>query len=144
MISNFNCIFLTFFIVSPLIHVSDFSIHNFQDVNDEIVAFDRQTYQFRIPENLPRSESIGYINATNPHRIPKDQSIIYWIGEGNSLEKFWINPKSGELVLTETVDRDPPASQQVFQLRVCCLTLPASLLAYYMLIFGTILDSILQ
>ena len=95
-----------------------FFIYYFQDVNDETVAFDRQTYQFRIPENLPRSESIGYLNATNPHRNAKDQSIIYWIGEGNSLEKFWINPKSGELVLTETVDRDPPANQQVFQLRV--------------------------
>ncbi|CAL1272163.1 unnamed protein product [Larinioides sclopetarius] len=88
------------------------------DVNDELVVFDRQSYQFRIPENLPRSERIGYLNATNLHRSAKDQSILYWIGDGNSQERFWINPRSGELVLTETVDRDPPNNQQVFQLRV--------------------------
>ncbi|GFY64504.1 cadherin-89D [Trichonephila inaurata madagascariensis] len=88
------------------------------DVNDELVVFDRQSYQFRIPENLPRSERIGYLNATNLHRSQKDQSIIYWIGDGNSQERFWINPRSGELVLTETVDRDPPNNQQVFQLRI--------------------------
>ncbi|GIY34023.1 protocadherin Fat 2 [Caerostris extrusa] len=88
------------------------------DVNDELVAFDRQSYQFRIPENLPRSERIGFLNATNPHRSPKDQSILYWIGDGNSQERFWINPRTGELVLTESVDRDPPNNQQVFQLRV--------------------------
>lgn len=87
-------------------------------MNDELVVFDRQSYQFRIPENLPRSESIGYLNATNLHRTQQDQSIAYWIGDGNSQERFWINPRSGELVLTETVDRDPPNNQQVFQLRV--------------------------
>ncbi|XP_022692572.1 protocadherin Fat 4-like isoform X3 [Varroa jacobsoni] len=89
-----------------------------QDVNDEAAIFEQQHYQFRILENTTRSETVGYIRAVNPSRASNDQQITYWIGDGNDAGKFWINPDTGELVLMDKVDRDPPASQAQFILQV--------------------------
>ncbi|XP_023213769.1 protocadherin Fat 4-like, partial [Centruroides sculpturatus] len=89
-----------------------------QDVNDELVVFLKPSYEYKIKENTTRSVTVGYVNASNPHREPLDQDITYWIGEGNSEGKFWINPSSGELILMDRVDRDPPENQEFFKLRI--------------------------
>ncbi|XP_064457801.1 protocadherin Fat 3-like [Ornithodoros turicata] len=89
-----------------------------QDVNDELVAFQQASYNFRIWENTTRSETVGFLNATNLHRQPGDQQVAFWITEGNELGKFWINPNTGEVVLMDSVDRDPPENQVQFRLRV--------------------------
>lgn len=89
-----------------------------QDVNDELVTFDRSSYSFRIWENTTRSETVGFLNATNQHTESGNQQVTFWIGEGNSLGKFWINPSTGELVLMDSVDRDPPENQVQFRLKV--------------------------
>ncbi|KAG0424080.1 hypothetical protein HPB47_000170 [Ixodes persulcatus] len=89
-----------------------------QDVNDELVTFEQSSYNFRIWENTTRSESVGFLNATNQHQTSGSQHVTFWIGEGNDLGKFWINPSTGELVLMDKVDRDPPDSQVQFRLKV--------------------------
>ncbi|EEC18238.1 cadherin-repeats domain-containing protein [Ixodes scapularis] len=88
------------------------------DVNDELVTFEQTSYNFRIWENTTRSESVGFLNATNQHQTSGSQHVTFWIGEGNDLGKFWINPSTGELVLMDKVDRDPPDSQVQFRLKV--------------------------
>lgn len=89
-----------------------------QDVNDELVVFVKPSYEYQIQENTTRSITVGYVNASNPHRASSDQDITYWIGEGNAEGKFWINPSSGELILMDRVDRDPPENQEFFKLRI--------------------------
>ena len=103
-------------IVNPAVKV----IVKIRDVNDELVVFGEQSYHFRIFENMPRSQTIGYLNATNPQRLSNEQDILYWIGEENKKTKgkFWINPKTGELILMDTVDRDLPSNEQSFKLKV--------------------------
>ncbi|XP_037269642.2 protocadherin Fat 3 isoform X1 [Rhipicephalus microplus] len=89
-----------------------------QDVNDELVTFERSSYNFRIWENTTRSETVGFLNATNQHRESGNQQVTFWIAEGNAQGKFWINPSTGELVLMDSVDRDPPENQVQFRLKV--------------------------
>ncbi|RWS30694.1 protocadherin Fat 4-like protein, partial [Leptotrombidium deliense] len=100
-------------IVNPAVKV----IVKVVDINDELVVFDQQSYQFYILENTATNEIIGAVNATNPQRAPNEQDIIYWL-EKDDKKKFWISQKTGEIVLTETVDKDPPNNEKSFKLRV--------------------------
>ncbi|RWS16902.1 protocadherin Fat 4-like protein, partial [Dinothrombium tinctorium] len=101
-------------IVNPAVRV----IVKIRDINDELVVFDQQSYHFYILENTPRNEIIGSVNATNPQRATNEQDIIYWMSNENKNKKFWINPKTGEIVLTDVVDRDPPKNEKTFKLRI--------------------------
>jgi hypothetical protein len=103
-------------IVNPSVQVT-IKVRN---INDELVVFDQQSYYFRIFESLPRSQTVGYVNATNPGRLPNEQDIIYWIGEENKKQrgKFSINSKTGELVLMDSIDRDFPSNEQSFKLKI--------------------------
>lgn len=102
-------------IVNPAVQV----IVRIRDINDELVVFDQQSYHFRIFENMPRSQTIGVLNATNPRRNANEQDIVYWMQEDKQHKnKFWINSKSGELVLMDSVDRDFPANEQSFRFKI--------------------------
>ncbi|UYV72311.1 hypothetical protein LAZ67_9002574 [Cordylochernes scorpioides] len=89
----------------------------YQDINDEQVAFSHQAYQFRVPENAARGTIVGRVEGRNPHRGPNDQDIAYWLHptDGGPL---YVNPTTGELILAESVDRDPPANQRAFKFDV--------------------------
>lgn len=103
-------------IVNPAVQV----MVTVRDINDELVVFDQQSYHIQIYENTPKNQVIAILNATNPQRSAGDQNIIYWIegGSAGATDKFFIDGTTGELVLKETVDRDPPANEQQFKLRV--------------------------
>lgn len=93
-----------------------------QDINDEMVIFDQQAYRFRIYENTPVNTIVGVVNASNPRHESSEQDIVYWLDGGDGARaangKFEINFKSGQLVLKDTIDRDPPSNEKVFKLRV--------------------------
>ena len=103
-------------IVNPAVQV----IVNVRDINDELVVFDQQSYHIQIYENTPKNQVIAILNATNPQRPLTDQDIYYWIegGSKGAANKFFIDSSTGELVLKEAVDRDPPANEVSFKLRV--------------------------
>ncbi|XP_053211715.1 protocadherin Fat 4-like isoform X1 [Panonychus citri] len=101
-------------IVNPAVQVTI----RVKDINDELVVFDQQSYHFKIIENMAPNQIIGQLNATNPRRVDSEQDIIYWLAEDKTKKpKFKIIPKTGEIFLVETVDRDPPASEHSFKLR---------------------------
>lgn len=103
-------------VVNPSVQVT-IKVRN---INDELVVFDQQSYYFRVFESLPRNQAVGYVNATNPGRLPNEQDIIYWIGEENKKQKgkFAIDSKTGELTLMDTIDRDYPSNEQSFKLKI--------------------------
>lgn len=102
-------------IVNPAVQI----MINVRDVNDELVIFDQQSYHLQIFENTPKNQVIAVLNATNPQRGLSEQDITYWVeASAAAATKFFIDPSTGELVLKETVDRDPPANEQSFKLRV--------------------------
>lgn len=90
-----------------------------KDINDELALFDQRSYKFRIPENLPRGTLIGSLNATNAKRVDH-QDVTYWIEENvdNANSKFNINPKTGEIIVIDTIDCDMPANEKVFNFKV--------------------------
>ena len=103
-------------IINPSVEV----IIKVKDINDELVVFDQRSYKFRIPENLPRGTLIGVINATNIKRPYNQQEVLYWIEENsdNIVAKFNINPRTGEIIVIDSIDRDPPANEKVFNFKV--------------------------
>lgn len=104
-------------IINPSVEV----IIKVKDINDELVVFEQRSYKFAIPENLPRGTLIGALNATNTKRIGDAQDVTYWLeesGEDNAAAKFNINPKTGELIVIDTIDCDMPANEKVFNFRV--------------------------
>ena len=102
-------------IVNPAVQI----MINVRDVNDELVIFDQQSYHLQIFENTPKNQVIAVLNATNPQRALAEQDITYWVeSSAATATKFFIDPSTGELVLKEAVDRDPPANEQSFKLRV--------------------------
>ncbi|XP_013776929.1 protocadherin Fat 4-like, partial [Limulus polyphemus] len=101
-------------IVNPVVEL----IVKVQDINDGAVVFTMASYHYGILETTSRGKTVGFVNATNFSRAPRDQDIIYWVGKGNEMGKFWLNPATGALVLMDTIDRDPPANQQYFKLEV--------------------------
>jgi len=132
------------------------------DINDELVLFERTHYHWRLSELTARNTIVGRVNASNGHRAPTEQDIVYWLGPvqvmqagqtkrgsasgtGNSKGnhstsstassdqswpevgggsrsslsgKFWIDERSGELILSEPLDRDAPKFEQVFKFTV--------------------------
>lgn len=138
-------------IVNPAVEISI----KVQDINDELVVFDRQSYHWKLSELTAKNTIIGRVNASNQHRSSLEQEIVYWLGpvqvlqapnkrppqrSGNhSVEqvadpslaqasgasktaslsnKLWIDERSGEIVLSEPLDRDPPSSEQLFRFNV--------------------------
>lgn len=103
-------------IVNPAVQVAI----TVRDINDELVIFDQQSYNIHIYENTPKNQVVAVLNATNPHRGQSEQDVYYWIEPSNkiALNKFFIDSITGELVLKETLDRDPPANEQGFRFRV--------------------------
>lgn len=104
-------------IINPSVEV----LIKVKDINDELVVFEQRSYKFAIPENLPRGTLIGALNATNTKRIGDLQDVTYWLeesGEDNAASKFNINPKTGELIVIDTIDCDMPANEKVFNFRV--------------------------
>src|SRR5699024_7082880 len=102
-------------IINPSVEV----IIKVKDINDELAVFERSYYKFKIPENLPRGTLIGSLNATNEKRVDQ-QDVTYWIEENkdNASSKFNINPKTGEIIVIDTIDRDMPANEKVFNFKV--------------------------
>lgn len=98
-------------IINPSVEV----VIKVKDVNDELVVFGQQSYLFRIPENLPRGTLIGSLVASNAKRVGI-QDVIYWIEdhEDNVNSKFNINPKTGEIIVIDTIDCDMPANETMF------------------------------
>ncbi|XP_013793569.1 protocadherin-23-like, partial [Limulus polyphemus] len=88
------------------------------DINDGAVVFTQASYHYGILETTPRGETVGFVNATNFSRTPRDQDIVYWISRGNEDGKFWVNPTTGAVVLMDTIDSDPPLNQRDFTLEV--------------------------
>ena len=102
-------------IVNPAVKVK---IH-VRDINDELVVFDQQSYHIQIYENTPKNQVIAVLNATNPQRPLGEQDIFHWMESSSKAnDKFFIDSSTGELVLKETIDRDPPANEQSFHLKV--------------------------
>lgn len=110
------------------------------DINDELVIFDQQSYKFTVLENTPSNTVIGRVNATNVKRTTNEQDIIYWLEDSqlnhhknlpndpiltnkqlitsDEKRKFKINRQTGEIYLIGTLDRDYPANEQFFRLKV--------------------------
>ena len=122
-------------IVNPSVEV----VIKVKDINDEIVVFDQQLYHYKIPENLPRGTLIGAVTAMNPKRSDHEQDIVYWIEFTNdndddlsynpnvgimektldkSLSKFNINSKTGEIIVIDSIDFDPPANEKMFEFKI--------------------------
>ena len=105
-------------IINPSVEVT---IH-VKDINDELVVFDQRLYKFRIPENLPRGTLIGALNATNVKRLDVQQDVVYWIDDDEGKNavgtKFNINPKTGEIIVIDTIDCDMPANEKMFKFKV--------------------------
>lgn len=103
-------------IVNPAVQVRV----NVRDINDELVIFDQQSYHLQIYENTPKNQVIAVLNATNPQRPSSEQDIFYWMESTSKggRDKFFIDSSTGELVIKETVDRDPPNSELSFHLKV--------------------------
>ncbi|KAG1665576.1 Protocadherin Fat 4 [Nymphon striatum] len=89
-----------------------------KDTNDELVKFVQNTYSFNIKEDLARGSTVGLVNASNRHRASSEQQVSYWISRGNEKGKFWLNPKTGAIILLETVDRDRPGNERAFTFEV--------------------------
>lgn len=104
------------FIVNPAVQVAI----KIRDINDELVIFDQQSYNIHIYENTPKNQVIAVLNATNPNRVSNEQDVHYWIEPSNkmALSKFFIDSITGELVLKEPLERDPPANEHVFRFRI--------------------------
>lgn len=106
-------------IVNPAVQIAI----KVRDINDEQVVFSQQAYRFKIMENTPKDSVIGILNATNLRRSNNEQDIVYWLGDEPTMNKhrsdskFWINPTTGELVLTSEIDRDPPQNEDSFKLK---------------------------
>jgi len=115
------------------------------DINDELVVFDKQSYHWKLSELTAKNTIIGRVNASNTHRGPLEQEIVYWLGPVQVLQstkrrqnetdqigngggtssksaslsnKLWIEEKSGEIVLTEQLDRDSPSNEHLFRFSV--------------------------
>nr|XP_046916120.1 protocadherin Fat 4-like isoform X2 [Dermatophagoides farinae] len=122
-------------IVNPSVEV----VIKVKDINDEVVVFDQQLYHYKIPENLPRGTLIGAVTAMNPKRSDHEQDIVYWIEFTNdndddlsynpnvgimektldkSLSKFNINSKTGEIIVIDSIDFDPPANEKMFEFKI--------------------------
>lgn len=108
-------------IVNPSVEV----VIKVKDINDELVNFDKKSYHFRIPENLPRGTLIGSVNATNLKRFEEgEQEIVYWMAEmekttgGMAKSKFNINSQTGEIIVIDNINRDAPANEKLFKFRV--------------------------
>lgn len=133
-------------IVNPAVEITI----RVQDINDELVAFEKQSYHWKLTELTAKNTIIGRVNASNLNRNPLEQDIVYWLGPVQVLQagstkrrvnstdglglaasdalvssksaalsnKLWIDEKSGEIVLTDSLDRDPPSSEQMFRFNV--------------------------
>ncbi|OTF81020.1 protocadherin Fat 4-like protein, partial [Euroglyphus maynei] len=117
-------------IVNPSVEV----VIKVKDINDEIVEFDQQLYHYKIPENLPRGTLIGAVMAMNPKRSNQELDIVYWIEfpdnndnnqnvmsnekMENGLSKFNINSKTGEIIVIDSIDFDPPANEKMFEFKI--------------------------
>ena len=112
------------------------------DINDELVVFDQQIYKFSVLENTAPNTFIGQVNATNPKRSVNEQDVIYWLEDhqvslhkdvpvidnqqlskqqmmnNDEKRKFKINRQTGEIYLIGSLDRDYPANEQFFRLKV--------------------------
>lgn len=110
-------------IVNPSVEV----IIKVKDINDEEVVFEQKLYHYKIPENLPRGTLIGSVQAANPKQIEHEQDIVYWLEFDDDIDdyevekplpKFNINPKTGEIVVIDSIDYDPPSNEKMFQFKV--------------------------
>lgn len=140
-------------IVNPAVEITI----KVQDINDEMVVFDKQSYHWKLSELTAKNTIIGRVNASNLHRSSMEQEIIYWLGpvqvlqstgkrrvnsandtadQGSSSSgqsnngglissksatlsnKLWIDEKSGEIILIEQLDRDPPHNEHLFRFNV--------------------------
>lgn len=128
------------------------------DINDELVVFEKSSYHYKLSELTAKNTIIGRVNASNTHRSPVEQEIVYWLGPVHVMQagaggkrrtgnesapsstptttteasaaakssqqqmqlsnKLFIDEKSGELVLLDQLDRDPPASEQLFRFSI--------------------------
>lgn len=137
-------------IVNPAVEITI----KIQDINDEMVVFDKQSYHWKLSELTAKNTIIGRVNASNLHRSSLEQEIIYWLGPVQVLQstgkrrvgavsnetvsldntgsvgglvssktatlsnKLWIDEKSGEIILVDQLDRDPPHNEHLFRFNV--------------------------
>lgn len=73
------------------------------------------TYLFQITENLPKATVVGKVEAVDKDEKPENRKIFYFIVDGNEQGLFNLNPKTGILQTTQSLDRE---SQSFYQLIV--------------------------
>lgn len=102
------------------------------------MKFVQNTYSFNIDEDLARGSTVGLVNASNRHRKASEQQVSYWISRGNEKGTFWLNPKSGAIILLETVDRDPPGNERAFTFEVSISLVKKNMFLLFFSKFGII------
>lgn len=80
---------------------------NVLDVNDNAPVFARNFYEFSIEENVPRNTIVGKVNAKDADDGINAEIRLSLITNNTN---FQIDPKSGEIVTRELLDREVTAN----------------------------------
>ncbi|GAB6026551.1 hypothetical protein CHUAL_012969 [Chamberlinius hualienensis] len=75
------------------------------DENDNNPVFAKETYSFHISEDSPVGSIVGIISATDAD-TGEYSKITYVLDKRTTMGKFSINPGTGVITVTETLDRE--------------------------------------
>ncbi|KAM4732129.1 protocadherin alpha-8-like isoform 8-T8 [Anableps anableps] len=81
---------------------------NVEDVNDNIPAFDKPLYKARIPENIPSGATVISVHARDFDEGLNGEIQYSLINQDNdnNVDKFSINPITGEIIIKEELDHE--------------------------------------
>ena len=80
------------------------------DKNDNAPDFSRRFYQFEIPENSPFSTEVGSLRATDKDSEPFNGFTFHIEDHPSSLIPFHVDPVTGKITTTKSLDREITAS----------------------------------
>lgn len=80
------------------------------DVNDEIPAFTKSIYYFKVEEDIPSNKEIGFVMAEDQDAEKK--SIVFY-EMNDPLGKFFIHSSTGRIWTKGNLDRETKASYQL-------------------------------
>ena len=73
------------------------------DENDHRPKFDRNPYQFTIPENMAVNHNFGLVSATDKDVGPNGQ-LKYYITSGQRKDDFYMDPNTGRIKVARSLD----------------------------------------
>ncbi|XP_071125252.1 protocadherin Fat 1-like isoform X4 [Mytilus edulis] len=82
---------------------STFVTINVTDVNDNQPEFVQNPYKLTLKEDVPINEVILHLTASD---ADTNSIILYSIIKGNTMDKFDVNPKDGQLLIKNALDRE--------------------------------------